>query len=171
MKLILFVLSVFCAGLSFGQEDPVIKNIRYETGKIDMDKTLVKVVIGKSEEFLGQATPNASELTGYFKGSQLMKIKSSISFSWGYLEDEYYFMNDKLLYVYQKERRFVFDPETGELTNQLNTVFSGSFYFSMEKIIREDVAGLKQADAKKDWRAAFPKDAKKYAALLKARKG
>lgn len=82
-------------------------------------------------------TDNGQEITGYFKGDELVKIDQNVGLSFGLLSYQYYFLNDQLIFVYKKEQDFPYDEnlETFD-SNKLELGFEKRYYFNDEKLIK-----------------------------------
>src|SRR5476651_1069070 len=110
--LILFLTLCGCS-ISYGQsKGEIIRAIKDDFKKINQDKGL-KVI--KYEDNTGERTDGGSEITGYFKGDTLYKIKSWIGFSFGVRQSEYYFKKGRLFFVYDEEKDFPWDNPKGVL--------------------------------------------------------
>jgi len=141
----LIVLFLFTPLLFFGQnKDKIIENIRINFKKINQDKTY-SILTLENEEFLGQMTDGGGELRGFFKNNSLIKIFERVGLSYCVTSFEYYFLNGKLIFVYEKEDDFPYNEKLGSLDyTKTDKVFEGRYYFNENKMIESKIIGEKR---------------------------
>jgi hypothetical protein len=148
MKLRIIILLLLTLGIlttAFGQtKENKIKDIRNKFQTINSDtgystKTLI------NEQFLENMPDGGSELTGYFKNGQIKKIFEQIGISYCIRTFEYYFWDERLIFVYEKEEDFPFDEATGSLDfTKTELSFEGRYYFDSGKLFETKVTGQKR---------------------------
>ncbi|MBD0333476.1 MAG: hypothetical protein ICV66_12565, partial [Chitinophagaceae bacterium] len=135
-KLILSTLLILCFVTTWGQDKKnVIQQIRKEFQAINSDSSLKKVAL-TSEEFLEHMTDGGGELTGFYKSDQIKKIVRWVGLSNGNEIFEFYFKDDKLIFVYEQFDSFLYDEKKETL--RLDTTersFEGRYYFTNNKLI------------------------------------
>lgn len=115
--------------------------IWYKTYLIEQDKNY-KTKILANEEFMKDMTDGGGELTGYFKDGKIDKIEERIVLSYGVIIYKYYFEDEKLIYIYNKEEYFPYIEETGGFDyNNLENGFEGNYYYDDSGLIKEDIIG------------------------------
>lgn len=145
MRIQIFILTSILTLFFFyapGQEkSKIINDIRKEFTTINSDSTLTEVVLN-NEEFLDHATDGGGQLTGFYKGGQLRKIVRWTGLSNGNEIIEFYFINNKLIFVYEQFNAFIYDQKK-EILHQDTTerTFEGRYYFSKEKLINQITTG------------------------------
>ncbi len=145
MRILIFILPsilTLCFFNASGQEKAKhINDIRKEFKSINSDSTLIKVVLN-NEEFLDHATDGGGQLTGFYKGGQLKKMVSWIGLSNGNEIFEFYFSNNKLIFVYEQFNSFIYDQEKEILrADTTERTFEGRYYFKDEKLIDQVTTG------------------------------
>jgi hypothetical protein len=171
LKIIAWIgISFFFVKISFGQTLK-IKQIRQATQKINMFKNYQKVVIDDAELFLGHATDNGATLTALYKGQCLKKIIEWVGGSNLVVNNEYYFENNKLIFVYALKSSYRFNYTNQEFNyKKLDVVFEGRYYFERDKIV--DIITSKKQFSKNNNQVAidFLKTSKKYIELYKGKR-
>ena len=145
MRAIIFILITiltFCFHTALGQDKAkLVSDIRKEFKIINSDTTLKKVVLN-NEEFLDHMPDGGGQLTGFYKEGQLRKIVSWIGLSNGNEIFEFYFNNNKLIFVYEQFNSFIYDSK--QETLRLDTTertFEGRYYFNNDKLIDQITTG------------------------------
>ena len=147
----------------------LISGIRNEFQKINSNKTL-KVHTLDAEEFLENNPDGGAELKGYFGKDSIVKIVEWIGLSYGNHTREFYFKNQKLIFVYEKFDSFI-DEKSESLDNSKpKKVFEGRYYFNNDKMIDEKLSGKKPLEDGKTNPAQLLKDAKEYVKILSEKK-
>lgn len=175
MHLILFlsILVLFTTN-SFGQKPADekkntnnVKNadvlqIREVFRQINEFKNYRIVTIDDSEAFLGNVTDNGGSLTGYYKEDTLKKIVEWVGLSNRVIQNEYYFDNGKLVFVYAVERQYSLKSTSLESDfTKLNKTFEGRYYFNNNKLFKTVLHG-KVTEETQD----FLSSSKEYVKLL-----
>jgi hypothetical protein len=143
--------------ISFAQEKTKLVNeIRKQVNVIDSDTTQKKVVLN-NEEFLEHAADGGGQLAGFYKAGQLRKIVRSVGLSNGNEIVDFYFKDNKLIFVHDQFNSFVYDPD--KQTFRFDTTektFDGHYYFYNNKLIDQISTGHNRfeddnIDAEKIW--------------------
>jgi hypothetical protein len=109
--------------------------------QINQDKSLTIVTL-ENEEFLPQGTDGGSEVTGYFKRGQIQKITRRIGLSYGIEIYEYYFTDEKLIFVYETLDGFPYVESSGKFDHtKTERNFIGRYYFKNGKFIDSETTG------------------------------
>jgi hypothetical protein len=124
-------------------QDTKIQDIREKFQSINRDKNYTVLTLN-NEEFLEQMTEGGGQLTGYFKGDSIYKIHERIGLSYCVLTTEYYFRNEHLIFVFEKEDVFPYIDSlaTFDYTRTENT-FEGRYYFDKDTLIETKIKGEK----------------------------
>ncbi len=165
------LVTVFLWQTSCGQtKADKLLTIRKTFQKINNDTSLRTRTIDDAEEFLGHATDGGGQLVGYFHKDSICKIFATVGLSYGSITDEYYFNNERLIFVYETEKDFPEADSLGGLDyNKLDLVFEGRYYFDNDKLIDKITKGKRRFADPKDNAANFITDAKDYLRLIKAK--
>lgn len=88
---------------------------------------------------------NGVQLDGYFKDGQISKISERIGLSHIVTHFDYYFWDNQLILVNEKEEFFPYDDNTGTMDyTKLELGFEGYYYFNEEKLIKTEITGEKR---------------------------
>jgi len=119
----------------------MIAKIREQFQAINKESNYQKLSL-ENEEFLPQPTDGGGELIGYYKNASLKKIVVRVGISHGKQLFEFYFQNDRLIFVFEKFEQFVYD-EKKEAFDYENpeTTFEGRYYFNNNKLIEQVTTG------------------------------
>jgi hypothetical protein len=127
--------------------------------------------IDDAEAFLGHGTDNGASLTGYYKGDSLKKIIEWVGLSNKVIQNEYYFDQEKLIFVYATESRYKFNDSTKSPDHsKLDNVFKGRYYFNHDKLIDTILNDEEHVATKKQDAAHFLALGKGYLRLLKTKR-
>jgi len=143
------------------------KQIRSTVEMINKEKKYTNVYLDQLQ-FSKNITDGGGSITGYFKNIKLVKVVRWIGLSYGFIVDEFYLDNDKLIFVHESENTFNYNDTTGEFDyDNIAVKFNGRYWFSNNKMIDVVSSGHNRfesdkADAEKDFLA----DIKNYSALL-----
>lgn len=132
---------VFASYECKAQNEAKIKKIRTVFNQTNSyQKLIIKKLEG--EEYMRHVTDGGGELTGYYKNNTLLKITDWVGISSGIIKDEYYFDNNKLIFVYETQQRFGFNDslQTNDYS-KLKTVFEGRYYIYNDSLIQKVVKG------------------------------
>ncbi|QJB31293.1 hypothetical protein HF329_08245 [Chitinophaga oryzae] len=130
--------------------------IRRTVQQINRDSTLKQVTLN-NEEWMTEMSDGGGSLTGYYKNKTLVKAVRWIGYSSGVEIVEFYFKDNKLLFVYEQSDLFFYDEKKGMLrTDSLVRNFEGRYYFSGKKMIDYTTLGHNRfendsLDAAKIW--------------------
>jgi hypothetical protein len=136
----LIFLTLLTLSTSYGQGNKEKNNTLFKIKTVYKQITAYKkyntVIIDNSEDFLGHITDNGGNLTGYFKKDSLKKIVEWVGLSNKVIQNEYYFNNNKLVFVYSTESRYQFNDRTQSFDySKLSTIFKRRYYFDKDKLI------------------------------------
>ncbi|MES2277465.1 MAG: hypothetical protein V4592_15685 [Bacteroidota bacterium] len=119
-----------------------IAHIRSVFQNINTDKTFKKVVLDNDK--LSKIDPDyhytdgGQELTGYFKSNQLTKVTYSVGLSFGIKTFDFYFEEQKVIFIYECQQSFVPNEKTNALDyTKLKTTFEGRYYIDQNKVIHK----------------------------------
>ena len=159
---------------SFGQGKEfthgLLFNIRRMYEQINVYKNYKIVTIDNSEEFLGHNTDNGGELKGYFKGDSLKKVVVWVGLSNKVIQNEYYYNNDTLFFVFSTESNYRFNDSTQSFDySKLDIIFKGRYYYRKEQLIDTILNDTKHIATKKQDALDFLTSSKDYFKLFKAR--
>ena len=123
--------------ICFGQSTTeLISTIKKEFQAINADSGYKKIVI-ENEDFLENMTDGGGALTGYYKGKRLRKINQWIGISTGFEITEFYYKDNKLIFIYQEFNSFIYIDSLQELDHSQATITSEKrFYFNNDKLIQ-----------------------------------
>jgi hypothetical protein len=147
MRTITFISSVFlvfCFSLVAAQQKQLIINqIRKEYNAINKDKAM-KAVVLNNEDFLHHMSDGGGKLTGFYRKGEVKKIVCWIGLSFGTENFEYYFQNNKLIFVYEQFETFLLDKKTQKLRyDATEKTFEGRYYFHANLLIKKFIKGQK----------------------------
>jgi hypothetical protein len=147
MRTITFISSVFlvfCFSLVVAQDKQfIINQIRKEYNAINKDKAM-KAVVLNNEDFLDHMTDGGGKLTGFYRKGEVKKVVCWIGLSFGTEHVEYYFNNNKLIFVYEEFNTFLFDKKTQNLRyDATEKTFEGWYYFDDNLLIKKFIKGQK----------------------------
>ena len=128
------------------------------------------MTIDDPEKFLGQNTDNGASLKGYYKADSLKKIVEWVGLSNRVIQNEYYFDNGKLIFVYSAESRYKYSDSLQTLAySKLELVFTGRYYFDNEKLFDTILSDKKHNSSKQKDAMDFVATIKDYIKLLQAK--
>ena len=173
--LTLTFISVLCLTNSYGQgkadKSSILAQIRQAFQQINAYKNYKVVTIDDAEEFLGQGTDNGGSLKGYYKADSLKKIVEWVGLSNRVVQNEFYFNNGKLVFVYSTDSRCKANNKTGEIDcSKFDKVFKGRYYFSNGKLIDTILSDKEYEKTKLQDAADFLISGTDYMKLLNARR-
>jgi hypothetical protein len=133
-----FALPIFSTGQSVPN---IINTIKKEIRIIDIDSSKQKVTL-ENEEFMKDMPDGGGMMTGYFKNEQVRKIYMWVGLSYGTEINEFYFMNNQLMFVYEQFHAFPLVKSSGEFDyTRTEITFDGRYYFYHNKIISKVTKG------------------------------
>lgn len=134
--MISFVCLLFSFSAAFAQNKAVVlTKIRQEFRAVNSDRGLKEIVLN-NEEFLDHMPDGGGKLTGFYKNGQLKKMICWIGLSFGTETFEYYFKDNKLIFIYGQFNTFSFDKKNQKLKyNTTAKTFEGRYYFDGGKLI------------------------------------
>ena len=130
-KIALVVVMALFGGLACSEtnaqaQDP-IQSIRQQYAAINRNAAKHKKV---KKELLGFSA-EGGELIAYFSGPSIVKIRATFYGEMGRATDEFYYANDKLIFVYRKHLHY-----SGQLTGKVVRTTENRYYFKDDKLIR-----------------------------------
>ncbi|MBN8666552.1 MAG: hypothetical protein J0M30_03550 [Chitinophagales bacterium] len=142
-KILIFLLIFSPHGVSLSAQSITKKypEVAEKVKKINADSSFKKITL-TNEQFMPQMTDGGGELTGYFKKGIIQKITRKIGLSYGIETYDYYFTNEKLMFIYETFYVFIVNDSLGTLDQtktELN--FIGTYYFQNNKLIDSETVG------------------------------
>ena len=142
MKTKLFLLTFFTfTTLLFGQTAERIAAVRKKVEAINTEKSyqIKKLDNDYFVNVKNEAPDGGQELSGYYKNGKLKKIVYTVGLSYGRKTSEYFFSNDELIFVFEKQNQFAdIKNKSNQLTGldhtKLESVYTGRFYFENSKL-------------------------------------
>jgi hypothetical protein len=129
------------------------------------------VTVDEAEEFLEHNPDNGASLKGYYKSDSLKKIIEWLGLSNKVIQNEYYFDNGKLIFVYTKESKYKFIDSTQSFDySKLLPVFQGRYYFSNEKLFETKLTDKEHYQSKEQDALNFLDTSKKFTKVLNAKR-
>lgn len=138
-----------------------IKEIRGKFEKINQDNTYELKTL-ENEQFLDHIPDGGGSLTGYFKDNKVYKIVERIGVSYCVRTFEYYYWDERLILVYEKELDFKMNDGKGFDYDNQTLVFEGHYYFVNGNLIETSITGKKAIE--------YDEEENKEKALLAAAK-
>ena len=142
MKTKLFLLTFLTlTTLLFGQTAERIAAVRKKVQTINTERSyqIKKLDNDYFVNVKNEATDGGQELSGYYKNGKLKKIVYSVKLSYGMKIFEYFFSNDELIFVFEKQDQFEdIKDQSNQVTGldhtKLESVYTGRFYFENSKL-------------------------------------
>jgi hypothetical protein len=124
----LVLISVLCASpvINAQSTDPIPEIRRQYTS---INRNIAKYQKVKKE--LAGFSAEGGELVAWFKGPSIMKIAATFYGESGRATEEYYYSNDKLIFVFRKDSRY-----SQPLSGKVVSTTENRFYFKNDKLIR-----------------------------------
>ena len=139
-NLLLIFLLTFTSFL-FGQTAERIAAVRKKVEAINTEKSyqIKKLDNDYFVNVKNEATDGGQELSGYYKNGKLKKIVYSVGLSYGMKTSEYFFSNDELIFVFEKQDQFAdIKDQSNQVTGldhtKLESIYTGRFYFENSKL-------------------------------------
>ena len=118
-------------------EDPV-QTIRARYASINKSAAKYK----KVKKELSGFSAEGGELVAYFDGSKIMKIVANHYGEGGKAQEEYYYWDDQLIFIYRKDSNYD-RPGSGKVVRTMEN----RFYFNNDRLIRWIAEDAKQMEA------------------------
>ena len=142
MKTKLFLLTLLTlTTLLFGQTTEKIAVVRKKVEVINTEKSyqIKKLDNDYFVSVKNEATDGGQELSGYYKNGKLKKIVYRVGLSYGKKTSEYFFSDDELIFVFEKQDQFAdIKDQSNQVTGldhtKLESVYTGRFYFENSKL-------------------------------------
>ncbi len=138
-KIIYLIFFLLCNTVLFGQSvEQKTKSIIKEVKKINKDTSECTTKIHPGT--------NLTTLKGFYKDNQWKKIVNRKDLIQGYNVTEYYFLDDKLIFVLEKENDW--DPQKGgsakptpmnSISMRVKNVYEGKYYFWNEQMFAQRI--------------------------------
>lgn len=168
---IFFLHFVFTTAFAQGKEDRLNKifDVKKTFQKINSFKKYKIVTIKDAEKFLGNNTDNGGSLKGYFTGDSFKKIVEWVGLSNRIIQNEFYFKNDTLVFVYAVEKNYHYNNHSQTLDyTKLDLTFIGRYYFDNEKLFYSIIKNENRNKSKQKDAADFLIKSKDYMKILRA---
>lgn len=170
MKTKLFLITfLILTTFLFGQTAERIAAVRKKVEAINTEKSYRIKKLG-NDYFVNvknEVTDGGQELSGYYKNGKLKKIAYSVGLSYGMKTSQYFFSDDELIFVFEKQDKFA---DLKDWSNQvigldhakLESIYTGRFYFENSKLFSTKQTGKEifSNTDKKSKKAALLKDSK-----------
>lgn len=155
----------------FGQAAERIATVRQKVEAINTEKSY-KIKKLDNDYFVSinnDAPDGGQELSGFYKNGKLHKIVYSVGLSYGMKTSEYFFSDDELIFVFEKQDQFAnIKDQSNQVIGldhtKLKSVYSGRYYFENSKLFSIKQIG-KEIFTKMDQKskeAALIDDSKHY---------
>ena len=125
----------------FGQAAEKIATVRKKVETINTEKSyqIKKLDNDYFVNVKNEVTDGGQELSGYYKNGKLKKLVYSIGLSYGMKTLEYFFSDDALIFVFEKQSQFAAIKDqsnqvTGLYQTKLESVYTGRYYFENAKL-------------------------------------
>ncbi|PWB38388.1 MAG: hypothetical protein C3F02_03475 [Parcubacteria group bacterium] len=126
------------------EKSVLVKGIQEKVRLINLEKSYQTKTLN-NEKFLDHMTDGGAQLVGYFKDGKIYKIVERLGLSYGVKTYEYYFSNEQLVLVDEKEEDFPDTDNTGSLDyTKVELAFEGRYYFDGDKLIDKQITGQKR---------------------------
>lgn len=165
------LLSIFSA---FCQEEEKINAIRSTVDQINnfSEYDVIQLLNDYYVDTKNEVADNGQELKGYYKNGQLKKMVYSIGISCCMNTYEYYFADDSLIFVYEKQDIYkAVSDSDGEFIGwdytKFEPEFEGRYYFENKLIIFQETFGNKMFDNNSNKQVMFFRDIKEHLQDLK----
>ena len=117
-----------------------VEKIIEQVEKINQENDYRKVIL-RNEEFMENMTDGGGELTGFYRNNIISKTYQTIGISYGIYFVEYYYDDNKLIFVSEKFEQYSYDSLNTLDYSKTTTAFKGLYYFDSGKIIYSTSAG------------------------------
>lgn len=142
MKTKLFLLTFLTLTiLLFGQTSDRIAGVRQKIEAINTEKSyqIKKLENDYFVNIKNESTDGGRELSGYYKNGKLKKIVYSVGLSYGMKTSEYFFSDDELIFVFEKQDQFAdIKDQSNQVTGldytKIESIYTGRFYFENSKL-------------------------------------
>lgn len=142
MKTKLFLITFLTVTtLLFGQTAERIATVRKKVETINTEKSyqIKKLDNDYFVNVKNEVTDGGQELFGYYKNGKLKKIVYRVGLSYGMKTLEYFFSDDALIFVFEKQNQFAaLKDQSNQVTGldhtKLKSVYTGRYYFENAKL-------------------------------------
>ncbi len=148
----LAVLFLCTVNISFAQNTDKISAVRKAVQAINADSGY-QIRTRDNEYFSdekNEETDNGQELKGYYKNGHLVKMVYSLGLSVCMKTYEYYFLNNELIFVFEKEDDY---PPKGDGLDhsRLVNAFEARYYLDKGKVFETKLKGTQRLDEGKNF--------------------
>jgi hypothetical protein len=152
LKYLLAGLFLWTTNISFAQNADKIPAIRKTVEAINNDSGY-QIRTRDNDYFAevkNEITDNGQELKGYYKNGRLKKMVYSLGLSVCMKTYEYYFLDNELIFVFEKEDDY---PEKGDGLDysRLLNAFEARYYLDKGKVFETKVKGAQRLDEGKNF--------------------
>lgn len=123
----LMVFGPFVNAVTGQQTAEPLENIRQHYAEINKNASLYR----REKKNLSGFSAEGGELVAYFHGPSIMKIVATFLGEAGKANEEYYFWNGRLIFVFRTEHRYD-RPLSGKVVEKKES----RFYFTDDKLVR-----------------------------------
>lgn len=157
MRLLYFIVlqMLLFTNMCFGQTEAKVLEVRSKVQEINTysNYKIKNLDNNYFVEIKDEVTDGGQDLKGFYKGEQLKKIVYVLGLSYGFMTTAFYFSEEKLIFVYQKQDtyEYLYNNDSGKDANdytKVRTNFEGRFYFEEDKIFKSLIKG---AEIMNDW--------------------
>ena len=127
--------------LLFGQTAERIAVVRKKVEAINTEKSyhIKKLDNDYFVNVKNEAADGGQELSGYYKNGKLKKIVYRVGLSYGMKTLEYFFSDDELIFVFEKQSQFAAikdqsNQAIGLDQTKFESIYTGSYYFENAKL-------------------------------------
>jgi len=124
---VIVLAALFTTVIGNAQTSDPIPAIRQQYASINRNAARYR----KVKKELSGFSAEGGELIAYFNGPSIVKIAATYYGEIGRATDEYYYSNDKLIFVYRKHLHY-----SGQLTGKVVRTTEDRYYFKDDKLIR-----------------------------------
>ncbi|MBR9921716.1 MAG: hypothetical protein GYB31_12830 [Bacteroidetes bacterium] len=123
-----------------------------------------------NEEFMQQMTDGGGQLTGYIYDRELEKAETIYYFTNGRLERTFYYRENALVYVSEKELTYPYNMEENAFQyDKPETVAVAGYYFDLGILIHQHTIGESSFNPEGDMQEVLVNAAQKYQRILEDR--
>jgi len=126
-SVVILLFGVLASHQAKAQDPDPIPAIRQQYAAINRKPARYK----KVKKELLNFSAEGGELVAYLSGPSIVKISATFYGEMGRVTDEYYYSNDKLIFIYRKYRHY-----SGHLTGKVVRTTENRYYFKDDKLIR-----------------------------------
>lgn len=97
-----------------------------------------------NEEFMQEVTDGGGQLTGYLSDGEVQKVETKVFLSNGQAQVVYYYKENQLIFVREKEFQYSYDADAGTFNyNEIEVLYEGTFSFQNGILLFEETIGAR----------------------------